>query len=118
VAGRTGEIAATPMSSASKNAMGSRTMDVYLLPDRTCRGHAPGIGLRTQENQNSLQEAWPFLRSLFRDPNSLFQRFNSLFGLKKFLFVCAGNSRVSARKYEVNSAANLRRHPEFEKIPC
>src|SRR5258708_12739165 len=45
-----------------------------------------------------------FLRSLFSGPNSLFLRFNSLFGQKNSLFLCAGNSRASARKCGPNWA--------------
>jgi len=44
------------------------------------------------------------LRSLFGGPNSLFSRVNSLFAPKNSLFLCAGNFRVSYRKYVVNSA--------------
>jgi hypothetical protein len=40
----------------------------------------------------------------FGGPNSLFSRINSLFAPKNSLFLCAGNFRVSARKYVVNSA--------------
>jgi hypothetical protein len=49
-----------------------------------------------------------FLRSLFGGPISLFFRFNSLFGRKNSLFLCAGNSLVSARKYGPNLASNRR----------
>jgi len=60
----------------------------------------------------------PFLRSLFPGPNSLFQRFNSLFGLKKFPVRVR---REFSRKYpKVRAELGLEspQISEFEEIPC